>query len=841
MAPYLVPTLGLVALLSAIGVGQASAQRKRNHHWEVPGFDFRRDGVLRTRARAVRDTRARLLSTGQFSTLNQSIGRTAPTGVTASPSSTALTGVLNVPAILFRYNDSPAPLFPESSYDEVLFAPTPTGAAAGRPYTLRSYYSEMSNGLFDIQGSAYGFANLDSSEVWYVGGTSATCQQNNPFSSPNCNGLFSNLAISRMQSALREALIELDAQIDFSQYAVGGVVPLVLFMHQAIGAECGPPSAPENHLWAHRFFLNPAFQTQDGVSVSDYILQPAVGGATSCNGSQIMPIGVVAHETGHGFGLPDLYDTSNESEGIGQWGLMSSGSFTSGLSPSRMEAWSLNELGWVTIAPLPTTGTYTFNAAPFSDTAFYVPVQGANPRGEYFLVENRQRQSADSAVIRIHCRQAGTPPGCGGGLLIWHVDSAQIAQGAPSNDMNAGLIHGLAVVQADAFGNLDASPAGVNCPSTSITFGCSDRGDAGDLYPGTTLNPAFVFRTSPAARKNHDGSFAGFGIDAVQQLVLDNTMSFRIRFGVLSVVRASDSNAVIQFQGAPYNVYRDLLDEGGAYAVDFEDGQISADGRRRFHFQSWSDGGTISHNYVGSLSGGTLTANVTRDFKLIATVSGNGTIQADTAIDLAGTFIAEGRAVMLTATAGGSEVFGGWSGDTVTTNNVLTLPMGRPYTVRASFGALVISTPAARPNGVMGAAYADTLRSTGGTGVNSWTITTGALPQGLTLAAATGVISGVPSQTGNFSFTATVTSGGQSQNRVFTMSVSAPTLATAQVVTHLLGSGTPLTADQIRYLDLLGNNNSAFDIGDFLAWVKATGAPLSAAMLQAIEKEGGRP
>jgi len=42
-------------------------------------------------------------------------------------------------------------------------------------------------------------------------------------------------------------------------------------------------------------------------------------------------------------------------------------------------------------------------------------------------------------------------------------------------------------------------------------------------------------------------------------------------------------------------------------------------------------------------------------------------------------------------------------------------------------------------------------------------------------------------------------------------------------------------------LDFLGNNNTLFDIGDFLAWVKATGAPLSAAMIQAMEKNGGRP
>jgi hypothetical protein len=69
--------------------------------------------------------------------------------------------------------------------------------------------------------------------------------------------------------------------------------------------------------------------------------------------------------------------------------------------------------------------------------------------------------------------------------------------------------------------------------------------------------------------------------------------------------------------------------------------------------------------------------------------------------------------------------------------------------------------------------------------------------------------------------------------------VSAPTLATADVTAQLLGPTAPLNADQIRYLDFLGNNNNGFDIGDFLAWVKATGAPLSAAALQTLPRKGG--
>ena len=833
MVPYVVRFLGVFALLYSLVPNVVAAQGRLHPHWEIPGFDFRQDGVLRTKARNVRATRARLLAAGQFSALNQS----GP-----QPSPAILTGVLKVPAILVRYKDSPALLFTAANYDEVLFGATPAGIAAGRPYTYRSFYQQLSNGVFDIQGNTLTQVNLDSNEVWYTGGTSSTCVSGNPFGSTNCNGLFSSLAISRMQGGLREALGKLDATVDFSQYSdASGFVPLVLFMHQAMGGECGPGGAPENHLWAHRFTLGTYTTLDDDplnpgqkVKISDYILQSGVGGASSCTTSQIMPIGTVAHETGHGFGLPDLYDTGNPTEGIGQWGLMSSGSFTSALSPARMEAWSLNELGWITLAPLTTTGTYSFDAAPLSDTAYYVRVLGTNTRGEYYLLENRQRQHADTALIRIHCQRAGTP-GCPGGLLIWHIDSAKIAQSF-SNNVNSGTIHGVALVQADGFRNLDAAPVSGNfCPPSSISLGCSNRGDAGDLYPGSQNNTALSFRTNPAALKNVDGSFVGFAVDSIRQLITDRTMAFRLRFGGLTVVRASDTAATIQFAGTGYNVFRDLLEQGQSYTVSFTDPQLSANGRARFRFLSWSDGGAITHSHTGQLAGGTLTANVSRDFKLVATANTGGTIQADTAIDLAGgTFITEGRSITLTATPNTGETFGGWSGDTVTTNTVVVLPMARPYTLFATFGALVISSATTRPNGVMGASYADTLRVTGGTGTNSWVVTGGALPQGLTLDAPSGIVSGFPQQTGNFTYTVTATSGAQNQGKTFTFSLSAPTLATADVTAQLLGPTVPLNADQVRYLDFLGNNNGAFDIGDFLAWVKATGAPPS-------PRKGGQP
>ena len=61
------------------------------------------------------------------------------------------------------------------------------------------------------------------------------------------------------------------------------------------------------------------------------------------------------------------------------------------------------------------------------------------------------------------------------------------------------------------------------------------------------------------------------------------------------------------------------------------------------------------------------------------------------------------------------------------------------------------------PTGTAGTPYSTTLTATGGNTPYVWQITGGSLPQGLSLDKSTGVISGITSQTGTFSFTASVT------------------------------------------------------------------------------------
>ena len=77
------------------------------------------------------------------------------------------------------------------------------------------------------------------------------------------------------------------------------------------------------------------------------------------------------------------------------------------------------------------------------------------------------------------------------------------------------------------------------------------------------------------------------------------------------------------------------------------------------------------------------------------------------------------------------------------------------------------------PNGTNGLSYAAVLSAYGGTAPYAWTITSGSLPPGLTLSA-TGIISGTPTATGSFPFTAVVTdSAAQTATKQYTLQIQA--------------------------------------------------------------------
>jgi immune inhibitor A len=647
----------------------AFAQEPRR---EPPGFDFTPDGVWRVQARRVMQARRELLARGDFAQLN------APAALRAAAlTAAAVSGVLQVPAILLRFRDTdPLGLRDTAQYGPLLFSQTPSG---GRPYSWRTFYEEMSNGLFSIQGRVVAdWVALDSNEARYVGPATGC-------SSPQgtCNGIWSSAGYTALQSGLAEAVRKTDGVVDFGQFDNDGpdgrpnsgdddgAVDLVVFVQaQPDGACVGLPA--NNHPWSHRWSLLSPVTTNEArtgapgqfIRVTNYIMQSAVGGlATGCDPAQIMGIGTVSHELGHGLGLPDFYDTNpndgDDSEGIGNWGLMGSGNYTVPGSPSYMESFSRSQLGWITIRPLTTSGTYTMGPSTSRDTAMLVRPPVANPRGEYFLLENRQGVLSDSALIRLK----------GPGLQIWHFDSTQYARGF---DLNSGAIHALWLMQADGLNQLRSSVSGVR-----------NRGDAGDPYPGSTGNTAFTLGSNPAATLNAPGGpYAGFLVDSIRQVVPNGEMAFRVRFGGLSIVRASDTTAQVRIRGAPFFVYRDVFSAGDTLTVAVDSVQTGSDGRRRFTFASWSDGGARTHVLTMSANGSTFTALVNRSFRLQVSVSGIASPPAGLVLD---TFRLQGDSVMLDATPAAGTLFAGWTGDTATTQRRLVLRMTRPYAITARF------------------------------------------------------------------------------------------------------------------------------------------------------------
>jgi lipoprotein-anchoring transpeptidase ErfK/SrfK len=65
-------------------------------------------------------------------------------------------------------------------------------------------------------------------------------------------------------------------------------------------------------------------------------------------------------------------------------------------------------------------------------------------------------------------------------------------------------------------------------------------------------------------------------------------------------------------------------------------------------------------------------------------------------------------------------------------------------------------TTATLNDAVVGSAYSATLAASGGISPYTWSVTSGTLPTGLTLASATGVIGGTPTAAGAYSFTVQV-------------------------------------------------------------------------------------
>lgn len=369
------------------------------------------------------------------------------------PKSALVSDTVFALTLLGRYADS-NPRYSREQFQQKLFdGPNPTG-------TITDYYREISYQQLYFSGYCTNWYQVPGTMASYVGSD---------------NGLSANGGPRFTLDLIKAA----DSTLDFSkfiQYYDNQGNPRIAFVavvHTGAGAEAGAQNI-WSHRWNFRMLTNgQPYRTNDIDSVSgkyvlidgDYAIQPELEGNNNQIGD-LVEIGVFTHEFGHIFGLPDLYDTDNSSEGLGNWCLMAGGSWggngNTPETPVHMSVWCKKQLGWINVIDI---GGYNPNMtipnAEQNPIAYRMWRMG--PIGqEYFLVENRQKIGFDKNLYI-------------GGLLIYHVDDAK-TNNRDENHYKVGL------VQADGLWDLNRG---------------RNRGDAGDPYPGSTNNTRFDAASNP--------------------------------------------------------------------------------------------------------------------------------------------------------------------------------------------------------------------------------------------------------------------------------------------------------------------------------------------------------
>lgn len=370
-------------------------------------------------------------------------------------------GTIRNLVVLIQFSNHVGRALPSVTDINVLF-----NAPGGDPQlaptgSVRDVYLQNSYGQMTLNSDIAAWVTVSRSEQYYANGASGD---------------------STLWEALREALDELDSTVDFNQYDTDndGYIDSIAFLHSGYGAESGGTDEDGTYytdrIWSHRWTIqNPAWTSGEGVKVANYHISPALRGTS---GSGIGRIGVIAHETGHFFGLPDLYDTDGGGSGIGSYGLMANSWGFNGtqLCPPHFSPWSKMQLGWIDPVEISDSGEYSLGQSASNDE--YLVISAGYASGEYLMIENRQRTGFDCSLPQ-------------GGLAIWHIDddSGFNTEGYPGSGRwpRDGKHYRVALAQAD--GNFQLEKG-------------HNRGDSGDVHHGASVD---AMAPGPDGHPNTDG------------------------------------------------------------------------------------------------------------------------------------------------------------------------------------------------------------------------------------------------------------------------------------------------------------------------------------------------
>lgn len=341
-------------------------------------------------------------------------------------------GTINVVLVLMDFQDVQMAAGAKERFEELFFSTgrLPTGS-------VKEYYEEVSGGKISLAGEAIGPFMLSHDKAYYANGSYG---RNWP--QPN--------SMTMADEAVTAAM----GKINFNKYDNdgNGYVDVFCVVHAGTGAE---QSGDTNDIWSVKWTLERERQLND-VKVYGFLTIP-----------EDARIGVSAHEIGHLlFGWPDLYDTDSTSAGIGNWCLMSYGSWGGGGDrPVHPSAWCKANQGWIDVSNETENRQITLPDVKSSYKTHRLWKDGDANSQEYFLLENRQLTGFDESLPA-------------SGLLVWHIDDAVYGN---TNEWHPQV----GLLQADGFQQLESK---------------STFGDAGDPFPGIANNTTLNATSNPNSK-----------------------------------------------------------------------------------------------------------------------------------------------------------------------------------------------------------------------------------------------------------------------------------------------------------------------------------------------------
>ena len=164
-------------------------------------------------------------------------------------------------------------------------------------------------------------------------------------------------------------------------------------------------------VWGHHSSPGVFFGSVGGRGLTSYMM---IGELHRDYGSpaHVATIGIICHELGHSFGLPDLY-SRGESAGLGGFSLMANGSWgrlpgqADGETPVFPDAYCLELLGAFPVRALPPGSGFEGAVRSISTGEKNILRLDIPGSGEYFLIENRQLEMNDLGMQRYHPESGG--------------------------------------------------------------------------------------------------------------------------------------------------------------------------------------------------------------------------------------------------------------------------------------------------------------------------------------------------------------------------------------------------------------------------------------------------